>query len=70
MWLIYSGMVLYRYFIKSTQYRIELKILVSPIANTRQSTSACVITNMLHFRHSNNLPKPDMLVVVIVGLPQ
>ena len=23
----------------------------------RQSTSACVITNMLHFRHSKNLPK-------------
>ena len=25
----------------------------------RQSTSACVITNMLHFRHSKNLPKLD-----------
>ena len=23
----------------------------------RQSTSACVITNMLHFWHSKNLPK-------------
>ena len=23
----------------------------------RQSTSACVITNVLHFRHSKNLPK-------------
>ena len=23
----------------------------------RQSTSACVITNMLYFRHSKNLPK-------------
>ena len=23
----------------------------------RQSTSACVITNMLHFQHSKNLPK-------------
>ena len=27
----------------------------------RQSTSAHVITNMLHFRHSNkNLPKPEV----------
>ena len=25
----------------------------------RQSTSACVITNMLHFWHSQNLPKPE-----------
>ena len=25
----------------------------------RQRTSACVITNMLHFRHSKNLPKLD-----------
>ena len=24
----------------------------------KQSTSACVITNMLHFRHYKNLPKP------------
>ena len=23
----------------------------------QESTSACVITNMLHFRHSKNLPK-------------
>ena len=28
--------------------------------NTRQSTSVCVITNMLHFRHSKNLPKPKI----------
>ena len=26
----------------------------------RQSTSACVITNMLHFRHSKNLHKPEV----------
>ena len=25
----------------------------------RQSMSACVITNMLYFQHSKNLPKPD-----------
>ena len=25
----------------------------------RQSTSPCVITNMLHFRHYKNLPKPE-----------
>ena len=24
----------------------------------RQSTSACVVTNMLHFQDSKNLPKP------------
>ena len=26
----------------------------------RQSMSACVITNMLHFRHSKNLPKLEV----------
>ena len=26
----------------------------------RQSKSACVITNMLHFRHSKNLPNPEV----------
>ena len=26
----------------------------------RQSTSACFITNMLHFWHSENLPKPEV----------
>ena len=26
----------------------------------RQSTSACVITNIFHFRHCQNLPKPDV----------
>ena len=26
----------------------------------RQSISACVITNILHFRHSKILPKPEV----------
>ena len=26
----------------------------------RQSMSACVITNTLHFQHSKNLPKPKI----------
>ena len=26
----------------------------------RQSTSACVITNMLHFQHSKNQPIPEV----------
>ena len=26
----------------------------------RQSKSACVMSNMLHFRHAKNLPKPEV----------
>ena len=32
----------------------------------RQSTSVCVITNMLNFRHSKNLPKFEVQLAYIV----
>ena len=34
----------------------------------RQSTSACVITNMLYLRHTKDLPKPVRLVYIVTDV--